>query len=378
MVAAAKARAGAGGGGTDDGLRRHSHHHHHQRSRRMPGFLYHSKTTAQSNFYGSTEWHPPPPPHQPHQPHHPSEAVASSSSSAVLAGSPDSFLSFGNAKGLKWISKFFGHSPKPSNNNSWEEEEGFCSVVVEKHRRAEQEEEGGDDDDDNMETCPILGSSSCSAINNNGGGGIIFNGGGGGGGTGFDRSSLSSCGSSGRSVGSRFSVLSVSVPNHISFSLLLALFYSFMPYIVVNISLVLIILCSTTIAYSLIYMLCMCCLVAFLSEGILKKILKHPRPVHSSVPSFGMPSGHSAISITALVWWLLELREVDGGPWRLFAEVGQWARIGLACFFVILFLPVPWGRYWLRDHSFSQCLVGGCLGVVCGVIGYAIRVSFFS
>eukprot|EP00922_Rhytidocystis_sp_ex-Travisia-forbesii_P067095 GHVS01099741.1.p1 GENE.GHVS01099741.1~~GHVS01099741.1.p1 ORF type:complete len:407 (+),score=59.15 GHVS01099741.1:214-1434(+) len=314
---------------------------------RLPGFLYHAKT-APATFYGSTEWQP-------------TETSARSTSSSP------GFLSY--SKGFNWISKFFRHSTK-SSANSWQEiageegavtEDDFCSVVVDKGGQRDRHEEGGDGGDDTtLETCPILGYSRCT------GDGIMFSGTGG---TGS---------SSGRSVGSRFSVLSVSVPNSISFSLLVALFYSFMPYIILNAALVLMLLCSTAIAYSLIYMLSMWFLVAFLSEGVLKNILKHPRPVHSSVPSFGMPSGHSATCIAALAWWLLELRGPDGGPWGLFAEVSESARFGLACLFLIIFLPVPWGRYWLRDHSFSQCLVGGCLGVLCGVIGYVIRLSFFS
>eukprot|EP00922_Rhytidocystis_sp_ex-Travisia-forbesii_P054706 GHVS01081056.1.p1 GENE.GHVS01081056.1~~GHVS01081056.1.p1 ORF type:complete len:458 (+),score=78.51 GHVS01081056.1:276-1649(+) len=341
---------------------------------RLPSFLYHAKK-AQTTFYGSTDYLP--------------THNESSCQSSHLSTTTSPVFTFGNLKGFNWLSKFIGSSSahKRPQTNTWNVIAGtvdereqivvnqFCSVVVDNKEEAGCRDNQQQDDNitgigggDNMETLPILGSSRC--INNNNtvdsnhtNGMVIFN------------DSSSSCSGG---AGSRFSVMSVSVPNHLTPSLCIALLYSFMPYIATNISLVLMLLCSTALAYSLIYVLSMCFLVAFLSEAILKNLLRHPRPLPSSVPSFGMPSAHSSTSIAALTWWLLELRGPDGGPWMLFAEMGQSARLGVACLFILVFLPVPWARYWLRDHSISQCLVGGCLGVLCGILGYVIRLSFFS
>eukprot|EP00922_Rhytidocystis_sp_ex-Travisia-forbesii_P043808 GHVS01065332.1.p1 GENE.GHVS01065332.1~~GHVS01065332.1.p1 ORF type:complete len:490 (-),score=112.34 GHVS01065332.1:749-2218(-) len=344
---------------------------------RLPSFLYHAKK-AQATFYGSTDCLP-------------------NTESPPTVTTSSSLFTFGNFKGFNWIANFIRPSSSHKRpTNSWNVISGDgpgavdqCCTVVVVDREAHDGGVGGGcqhedlsvtdnnhrdiDDDDNMETLPILGASRCSTVvgsSSNSSGIVTFTGSGG--------SSNSSCSGGGRSVGSRFSVLSVSVPNRLTPSLCVALLYSFMPYIITNVSVVLMLLCSSALAYSLIYMLCMWFVVAFLSEAILKNLLRHPRPLPSSVPSFGMPSAHSSTSMAALSWWLLELRGTDGGPWMLFAEMDQSARVGVACLLVVLFLPVPWGRYWLRDHSFSQCLVGGCLGGICGILGYIIRLSFFS
>ena len=95
-----------------------------------------------------------------------------------------------------------------------------------------------------------------------------------------------------------------------------------------------------------------CSLAVLVNESFLKPWFKQPRP-HSS-RSFGMPSGHSLCAglLVCLTFrgWLAGL--VLNVHWF-------WGLVLL-----VIYLPIPWARWYNQDHTALQCLVGFCLGLL--------------
>ena len=73
-----------------------------------------------------------------------------------------------------------------------------------------------------------------------------------------------------------------------------------------------------------------------------------------------MPSGHSGNAAANLVWIPL-WTWVGGGRYR-FKVVGK---IIITVVAIIVFVPVPWSRMYLHDHSGWQCFVGIVIGIAC-------------
>eukprot|EP00927_Polykrikos_kofoidii_P008122 TRINITY_DN13364_c0_g1_i1.p1 TRINITY_DN13364_c0_g1~~TRINITY_DN13364_c0_g1_i1.p1 ORF type:complete len:255 (-),score=36.13 TRINITY_DN13364_c0_g1_i1:85-849(-) len=95
----------------------------------------------------------------------------------------------------------------------------------------------------------------------------------------------------------------------------------------------------------------------------LKASLQQPRPEGSCLVSCGMPSGHASFAIGLLTYIFCDLyfRKDEN---RVAQGVGA----------VVAFLPIPWSRYHLRDHSVGQLAVGAILGsVTCGVYFLVVR-----
>merc|ERR1719272_1649704 len=89
---------------------------------------------------------------------------------------------------------------------------------------------------------------------------------------------------------------------------------------------------------------------------VLKTIIAQKRPEGSCLTSCGMPSGHSMSSIGLLTFLVCELvtrSSMDGVP-----------REQLLVVLAIIFLPVPWSRVQLHDHSVAQVIAGSMVGLI--------------
>ncbi|KAI4841281.1 phosphatidic acid phosphatase 2 [Plasmodium brasilianum] len=103
-----------------------------------------------------------------------------------------------------------------------------------------------------------------------------------------------------------------------------------------------------------------------LNDLILKKLIKMNRPINSAVPSYGMPSTHSLMSISILTFLLLHLCEGKKDKWSIMTYI-------LA---IIALLPIPWSRVNNEDHTFYQALIGSLLGVLSGFVFYFVKRNF--
>mmetsp|Transcript_7857 Transcript_7857/g.17266 ORF Transcript_7857/g.17266 Transcript_7857/m.17266 type:complete len:258 (+) Transcript_7857:84-857(+) len=122
--------------------------------------------------------------------------------------------------------------------------------------------------------------------------------------------------------------------------------------------------------------------LAIINEGILKPILKQPRPVQTAnrYPpkdgqekgeiKHGMPSGH-VMNATTVMWWSL-LEVAVAGPHHDPALKAQWCLV-----IWVLMGPVFWARWYNLDHTFNQCLVSSILGTLFGCIAFYIRVKYY-
>jgi membrane-associated phospholipid phosphatase len=73
--------------------------------------------------------------------------------------------------------------------------------------------------------------------------------------------------------------------------------------------------------------------IASTNEALLKNIIAQPRPDNSCASSYGMPSGHSIVSLALLTWSLFELAS---DHWPLALRT----RLALAASAVAAFVPV--------------------------------------
>eukprot|EP00002_Diphylleia_rotans_P001473 TRINITY_DN10817_c0_g1_i2.p1 TRINITY_DN10817_c0_g1~~TRINITY_DN10817_c0_g1_i2.p1 ORF type:complete len:203 (+),score=32.97 TRINITY_DN10817_c0_g1_i2:56-664(+) len=109
--------------------------------------------------------------------------------------------------------------------------------------------------------------------------------------------------------------------------------------------------------------LCLMLSIVTLSEGLLKPIVRQPRPFGSCDPTFGFPSSHSAISIAMLVWSGLEALDTRlAKKERWMNCVVQWA----------IWAPVPFSRVYLLYHTIFQVCVSSVAGFIYGFSFYII------
>eukprot|EP01063_Lacrimia_lanifica_P019224 TRINITY_DN2631_c0_g1_i1.p1 TRINITY_DN2631_c0_g1~~TRINITY_DN2631_c0_g1_i1.p1 ORF type:complete len:272 (+),score=94.87 TRINITY_DN2631_c0_g1_i1:50-865(+) len=149
-------------------------------------------------------------------------------------------------------------------------------------------------------------------------------------------------------------LIDVTIPYEATFSEVMAVGYSFVPWAVSGVIVGCALVKRTTRwLASMAYI----CLVILCNEVFVKRSFPQKRPLASCLVSPGMPSSHSVISIGLLVWFLLErvdLRDVKGmsfdKPWK-----------GLAALLVLA--PVPPSRVVLNDHSLAQVTAGSLMGV---------------
>ncbi|GLE03287.1 hypothetical protein PINS_up012177 [Pythium insidiosum] len=111
-------------------------------------------------------------------------------------------------------------------------------------------------------------------------------------------------------------------------------------------------------------------IVAVINAGIFVPSLGNcsecPRPCGACVASKGMPSGHATNSIGLCLWLLLESIIGFGRRWpmsrKLLFNVGN----------ILLFVPVPYSRVYLGDHTSLQVTIGSANGLVFGVIYFLV------
>jgi membrane-associated phospholipid phosphatase len=111
-------------------------------------------------------------------------------------------------------------------------------------------------------------------------------------------------------------------------------------------------------------------IVAIINAVILVKSLGEcadcERPCGSCVSSNGMPSGHATNAIGLCLWMILEVLLGIGKQWRVTAKLA--ACVGL----VLLFVPVPYSRMYLGDHTALQVGIGSADGVVFGLVYFFV------
>ncbi|KAK9171218.1 PAP2 superfamily protein [Cryptosporidium meleagridis] len=161
-----------------------------------------------------------------------------------------------------------------------------------------------------------------------------------------------------------FGLFSVSIHPVLTRKNALAIFYSFIPYIIGLVLFVWLLIGDSFIpAYALIMMLAS----SASSEFFLKNIFKSPRPPNSACASYGMPSSHCVTSYSILIWLLLEninaLGFVSGFLFKLSI--------------ILIAAPVPWARWYVEDHTIPQCIWGCIVGIFIGILAFIMRIQFF-
>eukprot|EP01103_Thecamoeba_quadrilineata_P014192 TRINITY_DN4160_c0_g1_i1.p1 TRINITY_DN4160_c0_g1~~TRINITY_DN4160_c0_g1_i1.p1 ORF type:complete len:233 (-),score=15.29 TRINITY_DN4160_c0_g1_i1:144-842(-) len=114
--------------------------------------------------------------------------------------------------------------------------------------------------------------------------------------------------------------------------------------------------------------------IGVLNEGILKQLIKQPRPIETCACGYGMPSGHAAVTTGLFVWIALELwlnnwttKSILGGE-----SSTKLSRMLLLAAFL---LPTSYSRVFFYYHTWQQVVVGSLVGVVCATI-YFVLLSF--
>ncbi|CAH0474560.1 unnamed protein product [Peronospora belbahrii] len=90
------------------------------------------------------------------------------------------------------------------------------------------------------------------------------------------------------------------------------------------------------------------------------------RPCGCCVSTNGMPSGHATNAIGLCLWLILETLLGVGKQWRLTTKVA------ICVCLVVLFVPVPYSRMYLGDHTELQVIIGSANGIVFGLIYFFV------
>ncbi|KAE9355721.1 hypothetical protein PR003_g2709 [Phytophthora rubi] len=112
-------------------------------------------------------------------------------------------------------------------------------------------------------------------------------------------------------------------------------------------------------------------IVAIINAVVLVKSLGDcsdcDRPCGSCVSSNGMPSGHATNAIGLCLWLILETLLGVGKPWSASTKAATCAAL------VLLFVPVPYSRMYLGDHTGLQVGIGSADGVVLGLVYFFVQ-----
>jgi membrane-associated phospholipid phosphatase len=155
----------------------------------------------------------------------------------------------------------------------------------------------------------------------------------------------------------------VTIDHDVTVLLVLCIVYSFMPYLVAVYFLVRDVMRSLFYIFASILGI----FIVLINEEIVKRIVESPRPLASCLKSFGMPSGHSAISIGVLVWMLLELITDTKKSVR--------RRILLGSLYCLIAVPIPPSRVCIGDHSPLQVGIGSAEGFVMGTLYFIFMLT---
>eukprot|EP00747_Dinoflagellata_sp_TGD_P168733 gnl/TRDRNA2_/TRDRNA2_195835_c0_seq1.p1 gnl/TRDRNA2_/TRDRNA2_195835_c0~~gnl/TRDRNA2_/TRDRNA2_195835_c0_seq1.p1 ORF type:complete len:261 (+),score=35.86 gnl/TRDRNA2_/TRDRNA2_195835_c0_seq1:67-783(+) len=160
---------------------------------------------------------------------------------------------------------------------------------------------------------------------------------------------------------------------------LIALAYGFLPWII---PISLFVHWVITRHFITLYTLVASLVVMVLNEGILKPVLKQPRPPETAnrypdgSVKHGMPSGHVLNATTIMVYLLCEVA-VRGAGYEPMDQDHGILTIEWLVAILLLMGPVPWARWYNLDHTLNQCLVSLVLGTIAGVGFFFIRIHFF-
>lgn len=150
----------------------------------------------------------------------------------------------------------------------------------------------------------------------------------------------------------------LTVPEDLNFVNLLACCYSAVPFLASLANVILI--CKHRRPQEANWLLCTSS--ASLLHVVLKIGFSERRPTGSCLSSCGMPSGHSTYAVG---FCLILLWDLVFAP----AALGPGDSKGMRTVLIsLVFLPVTWSRYQLRDHSLAQILAGSFLGILCSVM----------
>ncbi len=143
------------------------------------------------------------------------------------------------------------------------------------------------------------------------------------------------------------------------------------------------------------------CLAVAVNE-LVKKLVEQQRPIGSCLTSCGMPSSHAATSISLLVYFLLDagyrvrppitprsgtLPECDavrdtsvkllkGLCCLPFSWLSQYEFTAYLAIWMPLLLPVGISRVILMDHSASQVMAGGFIGMFVSMVWFWVVLWF--
>jgi len=152
------------------------------------------------------------------------------------------------------------------------------------------------------------------------------------------------------------SILSVTIPKPITTQVLVALIYSYIPFVMFFGFFGWFIATESVVP---LYGTILLIVTSLTSEGVLKNIFRQPRPFESAVESYGMPSSHCMTAYAILIWIIGDTAtSAMSIPFKL-----AWI-----CLILLLLVPIPWARYFLGDHSVSQCIAGCAGGIAFGLV----------
>lgn len=166
---------------------------------------------------------------------------------------------------------------------------------------------------------------------------------------------------------------SLSMPTEdVSFWDVVTTIYSMVPYLAVICVLVEAVLRSRT--YSRVFFVVLMILQTLITSGIMVPIIGHDcdgcsRPLGTCLKSLnGMPSGHATNSIGLFSWIALETL-LGAGRWH------RWSftkRCVVLFFAILVFVPVPYSRFYLGDHTEWQLVVGCLDGVALATLYFLL------
>jgi len=180
-----------------------------------------------------------------------------------------------------------------------------------------------------------------------------------------------------------FALLSVTIRprQYWDFGLYVATLYSYVPHLLIP-----------WFLYKIAYMrdlfslegLVLMSLVAIVNDIGIKRLYKEPRPLSSRAHGYGMPSSHCACSYATLFWgiyeqWVgrIEPLTVEKRnylqnhkiPTSLQSQIKP-ATLNQAAFntltLLLLFIPMPWARVKVGDHTVRQSISGCLIGLGVG------------